>query len=69
MLDPESAKTIFGSLEGTFTHRKAVSHMIRIVDTTHVPILPFHDVRFHGMAAVVTKISFCWWGGSMLVSM
>jgi len=36
--------------------------MIRIVDVTHVPVVPFHDVRFRGAVAVVTKISFCrWW--------
>ena len=34
--------------------------MIRIVDVTHEPVVPFHDVRFHG-AVAVTKISFCWW--------
>jgi hypothetical protein len=59
MLDPENGKTICGPLEGMLAHQIAVGHMIRIVDITHVAILPFH-VRFHGMAAVVTKISFCW---------
>ena len=39
----------------------AVSHTIRIVDVTHVPVVPFHIVRFQGAFPVVTKISFCWW--------
>jgi len=48
-------------LEGTFTHRIAVGHMIRIADVTHVLVLPFHDMRFHRVVAVATKISFYWW--------
>jgi hypothetical protein len=47
-------------LEGTLTHQIAVGHIIRIVDVIHVPVLPFHDM-FHGVFAVVTKISFCSW--------
>ena len=54
-------KKLCGVLEGTSTHRIVVSHTIRIVNLTHVPVVMFHDVRFHGAVAVVTKISFCWW--------
>jgi hypothetical protein len=62
MLDPARRKTVFGPLGATSTHWIAVGHTIRIVNVTHVPVLPFHDVRFHGAVAVVTKISFCcWW--------
>jgi len=35
--------------------------MFRIVDVTHVPVVPFHYVRFHGVVFVITKISFPWW--------
>jgi len=45
----------------TLTYQIAVSHMIRIVDVTHVSVLSSHEVRFHWAVAVVTKISFCWW--------
>jgi hypothetical protein len=48
-------KQFRGPLEGTFMHRKAVSHMIKTVDVTHVPVVPFHDVRFHGVVGVVKK--------------
>jgi len=43
------------------THQIAVSCTIRFVAVTHVLIVQFHDVRFHGAVAVVTEISFCWW--------
>ena len=52
-------KQFHGPLEVTLILQRAVSHTIRIVYVTHVPVVPFHDVRFRG--AVVTKISFCWW--------
>ena len=26
-----------------------------------MPVVPSHDVRFHGVVAVIKKISFCWW--------
>jgi hypothetical protein len=44
MLVPEGGKTIFGPLEGTPTHQIGFGHSVRIVDVTHVPVLPFHDV-------------------------
>jgi hypothetical protein len=40
---------------------KSCHHTIRIVDVTHVPVILFHDVRFHRLVAVIRKISFCWW--------
>ena len=46
----------------------AVGRMIRIVDVIHVPVVLFHDVRFHRMVVVPTKIPSAG-GGSMLVSM
>ena len=49
------------------THRKAVTHTIRIVDVTHVPVVPFHDVRFHGAVALSQKFPSSG-GGSMLIS-
>ena len=27
----------------------------------HVPVVPFHDVRFHRAVAIVTEIYLCWW--------
>ena len=54
-------KQFHGPLEGMSTHRMTVGHTIRIVDITHVPVLLIHSVRFHGVVAVITKISFCWW--------
>ena len=54
-------KQLHDPLEVMSTHQIAVSHTIRIVDVTHVLVVPFHNVRFHGVVAVVTKISFCWW--------
>jgi len=47
-------------LEGASTHGIVVRHMIRIVSVTHVLVVPFHDVTFHG-AVAVTNISSCWW--------
>jgi hypothetical protein len=63
LLDRENWKSNFMfCLKVRSTHQIAVSHMIRTVDITHVPVVPFHDVRFHTVDAVVTKISFCsWW--------
>ena len=44
------------------THQIAVSDTIRIVNVTHVLVVPFHDVRYHRAVAVVTEISVCrWW--------
>ena len=60
LLDPEDGKHFGGPLEGMSAHRIAISHMIRIVAVTHVSVVPFHDVRFHGADAVITKTSFCW---------
>ena len=40
---------------------QVLSHTIRTVDVTEVPVVPFHDMRFHRAVAVITKISFCWW--------
>jgi len=53
-------KQFRGPLEGTSTHHIAISHTIRTVNITHVPVVLFHDVRFHGVVAVITEISFCW---------
>jgi hypothetical protein len=53
-------KQFHGSLEGALTHQIAVSHMISIVDITHVPVVLFHDMRFHWVVAVITDVSFCW---------
>ena len=47
LLDPKGGKQFSGPLEGMSTHRIAVSHMIRIVNVTHVLAVPFHNVRFH----------------------
>jgi hypothetical protein len=54
-------KQFHGPLEVTSTYPKVVGHMIRIVDVTRVPVIPFRDVRFHRVIGVNTKISFCWW--------
>ena len=36
--------------------------MIRIVDITHMLVVPFHNVMFHTVVAVVREISVClWW--------
>jgi len=56
---------IHGSLEGKSTYQIVVGHMIRIVDVTHVLVVLFHNVKFHGVVAVVTTAG----GGSMSVSM
>jgi hypothetical protein len=63
LFDRENWKSNFAfHLKVRSTHRIAVSHMIRTVNITHVLVVPFHDVRFHRVYAVVTKISFClWW--------
>ena len=59
LLDPEDGKTIswptWRCIDGI-----AVGYMIRSVNVTHVLVVPFQDVRFHG-AVAVTEISFCWW--------
>jgi hypothetical protein len=61
-IDSGGGKTISWLLEGMSTHRIAVSHKIRMVDITHVPAVPLHDVTFHWVVADVTAISFCgWW--------
>jgi hypothetical protein len=48
-------------LEGMSNHQIAVGHTIRIVDITPVPVVSFHNVRFHRIVAVFTKMSFYWW--------
>jgi hypothetical protein len=54
-------KQFHGPLEVTSTDRKAVGHTVRIVDVTLVLVMLFHDVRFHRVVAVITKISIFWW--------
>ena len=54
-------KQFHSPLEVTSIHQIAVGHTIWNVDETHVPVIPFHDVRLHRVVAVATKISFCWW--------
>ena len=61
-------KQFRGSLEGMSTHQIAVGHTIRIVDVTHVQVVLFHDVRFHGVVGVIKKFPSAG-GGSMLLSM
>jgi hypothetical protein len=60
-------KQFLGPLEGTLIHPIAVGHMIRTVDVTLVPVVLFHDVRFHGTVAVIKFPSAG--SGDMLVSM
>jgi hypothetical protein len=54
-------KQLHGPLEGMPTHQIAVSHKIRIVDVTHVPVVPFHDVNFH--RAALSSLKFPSAGG------
>jgi len=42
--------------------------MIRIVDVTHVPVVPFNDVRFHRGQLLLSQKFPSAGGGSMLVS-
>jgi hypothetical protein len=55
-------KQFRGPLEVTSTHWVAVSHTIRNVDVTHMPVIPCHDLRLHSSFAVITEIPFFWWG-------
>ena len=67
LFDRENLKSTFVlRLKVRSTHRIAVSHMIRTVNITHVLVVPFHDVRFHTVDAVVTNFPSAR-GGSMLV--
>ena len=39
----------------------AVGHMIRIVNVTHVLVVPFHDVRFHRVVpGLYAAHQICW---------
>jgi len=55
-------KNFCGCLKVTSTHQRAVSHTITIAEVTHAPFVPFHNMRFHGAVAVVTKFPYASFG-------
>jgi hypothetical protein len=54
-------KRVCRPLEIMSTDQVVISHMVKIVDITHVPVISFDDVGLHRVVAVITKITFWWW--------
>jgi hypothetical protein len=59
--DPEGGKNNFyGTLEGTSTHRIALSIRSEMSTYAMWQFIPFHDVRLHRVAFLFFVVGLCW---------